>query len=31
MESLDIPGNRIYLNFTEVQASHWGWNGATFG
>ena len=30
-DSLGIPPNRIYLNFTEVQASHWGWNGNTFG
>jgi phenylpyruvate tautomerase PptA (4-oxalocrotonate tautomerase family) len=30
-ESLRIPPNRIYLNFTDVQASHWGWNGNTFG
>ena len=30
-ESLGIPPNRIYLNFTDVQASHWGWNGNTFG
>jgi phenylpyruvate tautomerase PptA (4-oxalocrotonate tautomerase family) len=30
-DSLGIPTNRIYLNFTDVQASHWGWNGNTFG
>jgi len=30
-DSLGIPPNRIYLNFTDVQASHWGWNGNTFG
>jgi phenylpyruvate tautomerase PptA (4-oxalocrotonate tautomerase family) len=30
-DSLGIPANRIYLNFTDVQASHWGWNGNTFG
>ena len=29
--SLGIPPDRIYLNFTHVQASHWGWNGNTFG
>jgi hypothetical protein len=23
--------HRIYLNFTDVQASHWSWNGGTFG
>jgi phenylpyruvate tautomerase PptA (4-oxalocrotonate tautomerase family) len=30
-DSLEIPLNRIYLNFTDVQARHWGWNGSTFG
>ena len=30
-DSLGIPPNRIYLNFTDVNASHWGWNGNTFG
>jgi phenylpyruvate tautomerase PptA (4-oxalocrotonate tautomerase family) len=30
-DSLGIPPDRIYLNFTDVQASHWGWNGNTFG
>jgi phenylpyruvate tautomerase PptA (4-oxalocrotonate tautomerase family) len=30
-DSLGIPPNRIYLNFTDVQAGHWGWNGSTFG
>ena len=30
-EALGTPPNRIYLNFTDVQASHWGWNGNTFG
>ena len=30
-ESLGIPPNRVYLNFTDVGASHWGWNGSTFG
>jgi phenylpyruvate tautomerase PptA (4-oxalocrotonate tautomerase family) len=30
-ESLGVPPDRIYLNFTEVPASHWGWNGDTFG
>jgi phenylpyruvate tautomerase PptA (4-oxalocrotonate tautomerase family) len=30
-ESLGIPPDRIYLNSTEVQANHWGWNGSTFG
>ena len=28
---LGIPPDRIYLNFTDVQASHWGWNDNTFG
>jgi phenylpyruvate tautomerase PptA (4-oxalocrotonate tautomerase family) len=30
-DSLGIPPDRIYLNVTDVQASHWGWNGNTFG
>jgi phenylpyruvate tautomerase PptA (4-oxalocrotonate tautomerase family) len=30
-DSLAIPPNRIYLNFTGVEASQWGWNGNTFG
>ncbi len=27
----DIPINRIYLNFEDVAASSWGYNGKTFG
>ncbi len=27
---LDIPKDRIYLNFFEIAPSNWGWNGATF-
>lgn len=30
-QSLRIPQNRIYLNFTDLDASGWGWNGSTFG
>jgi phenylpyruvate tautomerase len=30
-ESLGVPPSRIYLNFTEIDAGHWGWNGNTFG
>jgi len=30
-DSLGVPQNRIYLNFTEVEASNWGWKGNTFG
>jgi phenylpyruvate tautomerase len=30
-ESLGVPQNRIYLNFTEFEASNWGWQGNTFG
>ena len=26
-----IPGERVYLNFTDVSASAWGHDGATFG
>lgn len=30
-QSLGVPPDRVYLNFTEVAASHWGWDGNTFG
>jgi phenylpyruvate tautomerase PptA (4-oxalocrotonate tautomerase family) len=30
-ESLGVPTDRIYLNFTEIDAANWGWNGNTFG
>ena len=30
-DALGIPPNRIYLNFTDVEAGHWGWNGSTLG
>ena len=29
--SLGVPPDRVYLNFTEVEAGNWGWNGSTFG
>jgi phenylpyruvate tautomerase len=29
-QSLGVPSNRIYLNFTDVEASNWGWDGNTF-
>jgi len=30
-ESLGMPPDRIYLNFTYVPAGNWAWNGDTFG
>ena len=30
-DSLGVAENRVYLNFTSVEASNWGWNGSTFG
>jgi phenylpyruvate tautomerase len=30
-DSLAIPPDRVYLNFTDVKAGSWGWNGSTFG
>lgn len=30
-ETLDIPANRVFLNFTDVARTHWGFNSATFG
>jgi phenylpyruvate tautomerase len=29
-DALGVPENRVYLNFTDVEASNWGWNGSTF-
>ena len=30
-DSVGIAPDRIYLNFTDVEAGNWGWNGSTFG
>ncbi len=30
-DSLGVPPERIYLNFTDIAAGNWGWNGDTFG
>jgi phenylpyruvate tautomerase PptA (4-oxalocrotonate tautomerase family) len=30
-DSLGIPPDRVYLNFADVDAGNWGWNGNTFG
>jgi phenylpyruvate tautomerase len=30
-DSLGMSPDRIYLNFSDVAAGHWGWNGDTFG
>ena len=30
-DSLGILPDRVYLNFTDVAAGNWGWNGTTFG
>jgi phenylpyruvate tautomerase len=29
-KELKIPSSSIYLNFTDVSPSNWGWNGGTF-
>ena len=26
-----VPSNRIYIQFEDVQAASWGWDGRTFG
>ncbi len=28
---LSLPSDRVYLNFSDVEATDWGWNGSTFG
>jgi len=30
-EALGVPPDHVYLNFTDVAAGNWGWNGDTFG
>ncbi len=30
-DSLGVPSERVYVNFTDVEAGKWGWNGSTFG
>ncbi len=30
-DSLGIAPDRVYLNFTDVEAGNWGWIGSTFG
>lgn len=29
-EKLNVPPNRIYIEFAGAQGSMWGWNGSTF-
>ncbi|MBF2096780.1 MAG: hypothetical protein IGQ88_00155 [Gloeomargaritaceae cyanobacterium C42_A2020_066] len=29
-DALGVPAGRIYIEFGDVRASHWGWNGQTF-
>jgi phenylpyruvate tautomerase len=28
---LGVPADRLFLNFTDVPANHWGWRGSTIG
>lgn len=30
-DALGVAPERVYINFREVTASNWGWNGETFG
>ena len=30
-DSLGIAPDRVYLNFSDMEAGNWGWNGSTFG
>lgn len=29
-EILEVPSERIYIEFTDANAKMWGWNGSTF-
>jgi phenylpyruvate tautomerase PptA (4-oxalocrotonate tautomerase family) len=30
-KEIGIEGGRVYLNFSDIPAGNWGWNGSTFG
>lgn len=30
-ESFGLAGERVFLNFTDVNAGNWGWKGTTIG
>ena len=30
-KALNVPEDRIYLNFHDAPREQWGWNGGTFG
>ena len=30
-KEIEIPTNRIYINFENVASSNWAWDGKTFG
>jgi phenylpyruvate tautomerase len=30
-DSMGLPPDRVYLNFTDIKAANWGSNGSTFG
>lgn len=29
--ALEVPMNRIYIEFADAKGAMWGWNGTTFG
>ncbi|MCP4198738.1 MAG: hypothetical protein GY762_16450 [Proteobacteria bacterium] len=31
LDTLGIPGNRVYLSFNDSAAADWGWDSRTFG
>jgi phenylpyruvate tautomerase len=30
-ETFGINSQRVYMTFTDIDATNWGWNGSTFG
>ena len=30
-EQCGIPADRVSMNYTDIEASYWGWNDSTFG
>ena len=30
-DKINLPSERVYLNFQDVERGNWGWNSRTFG
>tara|TARA_Y100000589_G_scaffold325110_2_gene362445 strand:- start:123 stop:458 length:336 start_codon:yes stop_codon:yes gene_type:complete len=30
-DQIEVPADRVYIHFEDINASNWAWNGKTFG